>query len=95
MEPFFAVVRVMLTQPVSESAAEPPLVGYYRQVGVAADAKANAMREIERIVSDGKVDWPKTEWLPFRELENRTACQYDPLGSIGCWYLSGRVFFPA
>ena len=75
------------------SSAEKPLIGYYRSVGVTAPSRNDAMRLFAEAVTDGRIDWERSKFVEFEQLEKDIAARYHESKSAGCWYLSGRALF--
>ncbi len=96
MRPFFCVIKVILSNPISAAAGDASevgrLIGYYRRIGGAAESQADAECRIATAVPDGQVDWTESAFMPFEEIEDEIAAKYESSSEI-FWYKSGRAFF--
>jgi hypothetical protein len=93
MNEFFAVVRVDLHSPVRSEGDV--LVGYYVQIGVAAEDQNRAKSLIANSIQDGKIDWNDPAWFEPSTLKpSLTRRRINAKASI-IWFKSARILFPA
>lgn len=91
---YWARILVSLTEPLI--ADEEVVVGYSRLFGLYA-TEQNVRVVISTQITDGVVDWSKSEWYRAdRATLDETIQQRSvEIAGEGVWYRSGRILFPA
>ena len=74
--------------------AATPVQGYYRNYGIRA-APRRVPDILVNAVSDGVIDWDKTEWnlVDPVELDGEIRARIEPVLGEGIWYKSGRALY--
>lgn len=88
-------VCVRLSEPMSSTDGEgPPVVGYYRNLGLRMPGP-QPKSYLERLIQDGAVDWEDSEVGevdPMALDADVRSCVTAP-DADGVWYRSGRIYF--
>jgi len=94
MKPYTVILCVRLNETFTVD--DETVVGYYLNLGVAADTTVEAATLAELIISDGIVDWASSEvYEAVQEITAQNILdKYHPDEGKVVWYKSGRVFFP-
>jgi hypothetical protein len=89
----WAVIHVVLNEPLPVKGDAGMVVGYYQSLGVASQP-ASLRALIERHVLDGTVDWAdsEVEAVDPTNLDEEMRQQIVPVSGEGIWYQSGRSF---
>ena len=92
LQHFFVLIRVRLKEPFLTD--EKTMLGYYRNIGVAAQDEGQAKELILAVVKDGIVDWLRSEWIDFNTVLPMIKARSEGVQRASVWYKSGRVLFP-
>jgi hypothetical protein len=68
------------------------LPGYYRPVSVYASSEGDAIAELRKSITDGRIDWSCSELV---EVEKRWRDRLRMLAGRRITFQGGRVFFPS
>ncbi len=98
MKNFFATVCIVFEEPVApidqSEDGSGNILGYYANLGVAAEDREQAMKLITNLLNDGRIDWSRSEWKSLNGVDPSLTAKADNLkGEEGIWYKSGRSFF--
>jgi hypothetical protein len=93
----WANVCVRLHTPLlsTNGADEPPVVGYFRNLGIRLNGP-QPKNFLERIIDDGAIDWSDTTVAEVdpQSLDGVVREKVTAPDDSGVWYRSGRMFFP-
>ena len=94
MNHFLGTICVILKEPISPAEPATPnsemLVGYYVNIGVKAAEMKDAIQIISDAVSDGRIDWKRSEW---KRPDLSIIAKAKGFKGPGIWFKSGRALF--
>ena len=98
-ESFYATLRVILHQPIVEDGLFEDgktncLIGYYINIGLNAKNAHEAIKNLEGMITDGKIDWADSVWTQGANIDPTLALRSVGVAAGEAWYKSGRILFP-
>jgi hypothetical protein len=97
VESFYVTLGVIFNQPKDgpcENGKKTLLIGYYINIGLNARNRNEALKILESVIKDGKIDWADSIWTEMSDIDPKLALNSVGVAAGEIWHKSGRALFP-